>query len=120
MAHERIVTDPAVMYGKPVIRGTRVTVEHILRQLAEGASPDAIIKEHPRLRKIETGCLMARLPASFFAAVLNHARINGLLSDEHFSVDGTLIQAWASMKSFRPKDGSGKPPGSGRNGRTGF
>ena len=49
MAHERIVTDPAVMYGKPVIRGTRVTVEHILRQLAEGASPDAIIKEHPRL-----------------------------------------------------------------------
>ncbi len=47
--HERIVTDPAIMYGKPVIRGTRVTVEHILRQLAKGASPDAIVKEHPRL-----------------------------------------------------------------------
>ena len=56
------------------------------------------------------------IAGKFFAAVLNHARINGLLSDEHFSVDGTLIQAWASMKSFRPKDGSGKPPDPGRNG----
>jgi len=55
-----------------------------------------------------------------FAAVLNHARINGLLSDEHFSVDGTLIQAWASMKSFRPKDGSGDPPGPGKNGERDF
>lgn len=36
-----------------------------------------------------------------------------LLSDEHFSVDGTLIEAWASMKSFRPKDGSGEPPEDG-------
>lgn len=34
-----------------------------------------------------------------------------LLSSEHFSVDGTLIDAWASMKSFRPKDGSGEPLG---------
>ena len=38
------------------------------------------------------------------------------MSSEHFSVDGTLIEAWASMKSFRPKDGSGAPPGPGRNG----
>ena len=36
-----------------------------------------------------------------------------LLSDEHFSVDGTMIEAWASHKSFRPKDGSGGPGGSG-------
>lgn len=49
MAHERIVTDPAIMFGKPVVRGTRITVEHILRQLAGGASPEAIVKEHPRL-----------------------------------------------------------------------
>ena len=49
MAYERIVTDPKIMYGKPVIRGTRITVEHILRQLAKGASPDVIVKEHPRL-----------------------------------------------------------------------
>ena len=43
-----------------------------------------------------------------------------LLSDDHFSVDGTLIQAWASMKSFRPKDGSGEPPAGGRNGARDF
>jgi hypothetical protein len=42
------------------------------------------------------------------------------LSSEHFSVDGTLIEAWASMKSFRPKDGSGEPPASGRNGERDF
>jgi len=35
------------------------------------------------------------------------------MSDEHFTVDGTLIEAWASQKSFRRKDGQGKPPGPG-------
>ena len=42
------------------------------------------------------------------------------MSDEHFSVDGTLIEAWAQMKSFRPKDGSGEPPAPGRNGERDF
>jgi hypothetical protein len=41
--------------------------------------------------------------------LLNHPQVKPLLSDEHFSVDGTLIEAWASQKSFRPKDGSGDP-----------
>ena len=39
--------------------------------------------------------------------LLNHPQVKPLLSDEHFSVDGTLIEAWASQKSFRPRDGSG-------------
>ena len=39
--------------------------------------------------------------------LLNHPQIKPLLSDEHFSLDGTLIEAWASQKSFRPKDASG-------------
>ena len=47
-------------------------------------------------------------------------QVKGLLSSEHFSVDGTLIEAWASMKSFVPKDGSGEPPGPGRNGERNF
>lgn len=52
----------------------------------------------------------------FFEAVLSQARGAGLLSDEHFTVDGTLIEAWASMKSVRPKDEAKKPPrGGGRN-----
>ena len=51
----------------------------------------------------------------FMAAVLNQEAVKALLSNEHFSVDGTLIEAWAGMKSFRPKDGSGEPPAPGRN-----
>jgi transposase len=49
----------------------------------------------------------------FFAAVVAQARKLGLLSEEHFSVDGTLIEAWASMKSFQKKDGSGNDPDGG-------
>ena len=54
------------------------------------------------------------------AAVLAHRKVKRLLSSEHFSVDGTMIEAWASMKSFRPKDGSGEPPAPGRNGEGDF
>jgi transposase len=50
------------------------------------------------------------LACRFFDAVVSEARKRGLLSDEHFTVDGTLIEAWASMKSFKPKDG---PPSAG-------
>ena len=64
--------------------------------------------------------LGGEIAAKFFAAVLDHAQVEGLLSDDHFSVDGTLIQAWASLKSFRPKDGSGEPPAPGRNGERDF
>src|SRR5213082_4186524 len=46
----------------------------------------------------------------FLRAILADPQVTRLLSNEHFSVDGTLIEAWASMKSFRPKDGSGEPP----------
>src|SRR5678815_1676479 len=46
----------------------------------------------------------------FFAHVLAQARIANLLSDEHFSVDGTLIEAWASQKSFQRKDRPSPPP----------
>ena len=54
---------------------------------------------------------------SFFTEVMGLADKKGLLSKEHFSVDGTLIQAWASQKSFKPKDGSDDqtPSGGGRN-----
>lgn len=60
------------------------------------------------------------IAAAFMGAVLDLPRVKALLSDEHFSVDGTLIQAWASMKSFRRKDGHDEPPGPGRNGERNF
>ena len=62
--------------------------------------------------------------ARFLAAVLAQDKVKALLSSEHFSVDGTLLEAWASLKSFQPKslpsgndpkDGPGDPPGPGRN-----
>jgi len=60
-----------------------------------------------RLRERLIGQDTARV---FFDAVVRQAREAGLLSDEHFTVDGTLIEAWASPKSFKPKDG---PPSAG-------
>ncbi len=59
--------------------------------------------------------LAAEVAHKFPAELLNHKEVRGLLSDEHFSVDGTQVAAWASMKSFRAKDGSDEPASSGRN-----
>jgi len=67
--------------------------------------------------------LAGDVASRFLAAVLAQPRVKRLLSSEHFSVDGTLIEAWASMKSFRPKRpaGSDEPPaGGGRNGEVDF
>lgn len=49
MTHDRIALDPHVMFGKPVIRGTRITVELILRKLAAGMTDEEIIAHHPHL-----------------------------------------------------------------------
>ena len=56
------------------------------------------------------------IAAKFFTGILNLPQVRKLLSSEHFSVDGTLIEAWASMKSFVP-DGGGPPAGRGRGSR---
>ena len=64
--------------------------------------------------------LEADIARKFLAELMDHQQLRGLLSDEHFSVDGTQIAAWASMKSFKAKDGSSDPPGSGRNGECDF
>jgi IS5 family transposase len=64
--------------------------------------------------------MQADVAREFLAALLALPVVRQLLSNEHFSVDGTLIDAWASMKSFRPKDGSGEPPAPGRNGERNF
>jgi transposase len=64
--------------------------------------------------------LDAEVAAKFLAAVLAHREIKPLLSSDHFSVDGTLIEALASLKSFRAKDGNDEPPSPGRNGERQF
>jgi len=64
--------------------------------------------------------LAGDIAAEFMAAVLNLPQTEGLLSAEHFSVDGTQIKAWASMKSFRRRDGSDQDSGPGRNAERDF
>ena len=56
----------------------------------------------------------------FFALVVAQARLRRYVSSEHFSVDGTLLEAWASHKSFKPKDGPAGPPAAGRNAEADF
>jgi len=51
MVHHRIEVNPQIMFGKPVIKGTRITVEHILRKLAGGMSIEEILIDHPHLRR---------------------------------------------------------------------
>ncbi len=48
-SHDRILIDPNVMFGKPVIKNTRITVEHILRKLSGGMTIEEILIDHPRL-----------------------------------------------------------------------
>jgi transposase len=77
--------------------------------------------DHSTFSKNRDRLLAGDVAARFMAEVLNQPRVRRLLSDEHFSVDGTLIEAWASMKSFRPRDnGSDGGAGGGRNPETDF
>jgi transposase len=77
--------------------------------------------DHSTFSKNRDRLLEGDIAAKFLGAVLAQPRVKRLLSTEHFSVDGTLIEAWALMKSFRPEDGSGKPPsGGGRNAEANF
>ena len=85
-----------------------------------GLSLDAEIWDVTVFTKNRERLIEGDIASKFMAAVLNQERVKTLLSDDHFSVDGTLIEAWASMKSFRPKDGSGEPPAPGRNGERDF
>ena len=85
-----------------------------------GLSMDAPVWDVTVFTKNRDRLLAGDVARGFLAALLADPQVKPLLSDEHFSVDGTLIEAWASMKSFRPKDGSGEPPAPGRNGEVDF
>ena len=81
-----------------------------------GVSMDALVWDVTVFTKNRERLLAGDVAVSFLLAVMGDAAVKRLLSTEHSSVDGTLIDGWASMKSFRPKDGTGDPPvGPGRN-----
>lgn len=99
------------------IRSERELVQHIeynlLYRWFVGLDMDDPVWEHSTLTKNRDRLLNEAISRFFFAKVLELAEWQGLVSSEHFTVDGTLIEAWASMKSFVAKDGSGKPPEDG-------
>ena len=86
-----------------------------------GLGIDDAVWDHSTFSKNRDRLLDGDIAAKFLAAVLAQPRVKKLLSTDHFSVDGTLIEAWASMKSFKPKDGAGDPPAEGgRNAEADF
>ena len=85
-----------------------------------GLGIDDVAWDQTSFGKNRDRLLAGDVAARLLAEVLADAKVKRLLSSEHFSVDGTLIEAWASMKSFRPKDGSGEPPAPGRNSERDF
>ena len=99
------------------------------RQLCERLEYDMLFKwfldmnildasfNHSVFSKNKERLLKADVSREFFREIVDQARDRGLLSDEHFSVDGTLLEASASMKSLRPKGEDGPPPGDGGRNR---
>ena len=81
-----------------------------------GLDMDDKVWDHSSFTKNRDRRLNETVARSFFGKVLGLAQWHGLVSSDHFSVDGTLIDAWASAKGFQAKDGSDEPPeGGGRN-----
>jgi len=106
------------------IRSERQLVERIefdlLFRWFVGLGVDDPVWDATTFTKNRDRLLAGEVATSFLAALLAQPKVKALLSTEHFSVDGTLLEAWASTKSFRPKDGSGPPPDRGRNGEQDF
>ena len=103
------------------VRSERQLIEQLRYNLLfrwfVGLAIDDAVWDHSVFSKNRDRLLAHAVVEAFFTEIMRVADAKGLLSKEHFSVDGTLIQAWASHKSFRPKDGSNDqtPSGPGRN-----
>lgn len=108
------------------IRSERLLMERLEYDLLfrwfVGIGIDDAAWDHSVFSKNRDRLLEGDIAAKFLRAILSQPKVKRLLSTDHFSVDGTLIEAWASMKSIKPKDGSGTPPtgGGGRNAEADF
>ena len=95
------------LYG---IRSERQLMEqlnyNLLYRWFVGLSPDDPVWDPTTFTKNRERLQAGEVFEKFMTRLLNHAQVKPLLSDQHFSVDGTLIEAWASQRSFRPKSGS--------------
>jgi len=99
------------------IRSERLLMEqleyNILFRWFVGLGMDDPVWDATTFTKNRDRLLRGDIAEAFFQAVLLHAETERLLSDEHFTVDGTLLEAWASHKSFRPRDEDPPPPAGG-------
>lgn len=96
------------------VRSERLLVEqlhyNLLFRWFVGLSMDAPVWAPTTFSKNRDRLLRGDIASAFFDAVVHQARSAGLLSDEHFTVDGTQLEAWASLKSFRPTEAPRTPP----------
>ena len=103
-----------LLQGLYTIRSERLLIEEIdysiLFRWFIGLSLDEPIWSPTTFSKNRDRLLQADVASAFFDAVVDQAREAGLMSDEHFTVDGTLLEAWASLKSFQRKDAGPTPP----------
>jgi transposase len=101
------------------IRSERLLMEeldyNILYRWFVGLSLDDAVWDATTFTKNRDRLLDGDIADAFFTEVLAAIQADGLLSDEHFTVDGTLLEAWASHKSFRPKAGADGPPDDPKN-----
>jgi transposase len=101
------------------VRSERMLIEqldyNLLFRWFVGLNMDDSIWDATVFTKNRQRLLDGDIADAFFAAVLNQARQRSLLSDEHFTVDGTLLEAWAGQKSFRLINDTQQPPDSGGN-----
>jgi len=101
------------------IRSERLLMEqleyNILFRWFVGLGMDEPVWDATTFTKNRDRLLRGDVATAFFDAVVLHADSKRLLSDDHFTVDGTLLEAWASQKSFRPRDEDPPPPSGGAN-----
>src|SRR5450631_3546859 len=90
------------------VRSERMLMEQLsynmLFRWFVGLNMDDMVWDATTFSKNRDRLLSGEIAEEFFAAVLDVARAKELLSDEHFTVDGTMVEGWASLKSFQPKD----------------
>src|SRR5881275_2427831 len=103
-----------VLQSLYTVRSERLLMEEIdysvLFRWFVGLGMDDAIWSPTTFSKNRDRLLESDIASAFFDAVLAQARAAGLVSDEHFTVDGTLLEAWASQKSFRRRDTPAEPP----------
>src|SRR5712672_2366124 len=101
------------------IRSERLLMEemdyNLLFRWFVGLNADDAVWDATVFTKNRDRWLEADIATEFLARVVEQARAKGLTSDEHFTVDGTLLEAWASVKSFQPKEKKTPPPDDGGN-----